>query len=83
MNAKILKRINNMTVSTRPFSRTDESEVWLKMNTTRCSVPDITFDEDGNLDEHSAEIVLQALEGTDNLRGRTILYLLKLFNGKN
>ena len=67
------KRIDNMTVLSRPFPRTDESEVWMKMNSTRCSVPDITFDEDGNLDEHSAEIVLQALEGTDNLRGKTAI----------
>ena len=70
---KSFKRIDNMAVLTRPFSRTDESEVWMKMNSTRCSVPDITFDEDGNLDEHSAEIVLQALEGTDNLRGTTAI----------
>ena len=39
------------------------------MNRTRCSDPDITFDEDGNLDEQSAEIVLNALEGSDAVKG--------------
>ena len=42
------------------------------MNHARCSVPDINFDSDGNLDEQSAEIILSAIEfeGTDNLKGK-------------
>ncbi|XP_063678606.1 uncharacterized protein LOC134814426 [Bolinopsis microptera] len=54
------------------FTHATNVDIFIKMSHARCSVPDINFDSDGNLDEKSAEIILSAIEfeGTDNLKER-------------
>ena len=43
-------------------TRAKEVDVFSKMNAKRCSCPDITFDEDGHLDESSAELMSKVLD---------------------
>lgn len=52
-----------MIISMETFKEvTKTQDIFINMNKKRCSEPDITFDEDGNLDENSAEILSRALE---------------------
>ena len=49
--------------------RAEKASAFAAMDKDRCSQPDITFDEDGNLDESSQQLILAALEDPGKWRG--------------
>jgi hypothetical protein len=53
------------------------------MSLARCSEPDITFDEDGNLDEESARIISDALQKEIAIKGTCGCFMIRIWSSTN